>query len=1239
MQEPVPEPSYLARFNAAAAKNGTSCAAEAIRDLNETLKHPVTAALRKIMHAHPQDPIRFLASCLKQDNEAKYVVDRKTLVMEELGNVEIMLQRASQRPSGCCNLSLAQFNISGMQCPSFQELLQEIERVSAANPACSQISVVIKENDPRQDLVFIQGIPYFANLGALIRERGLELKKKDTVSSLLLRSASKLGKAHTIQDVASSSNAVKKPVKYSFIQSPQTDPFQAIDLIDALIGLPSQPKKAPAASGAPDAGTNASEAARKPETTLQPIIIVSYHSDESALRQLLTIAITTAHPIVELEEMKAVVTLRESSLLARRKQSFGVHVDYWKQVRIGREERDQRREDKEELRLRKEQTLLTGVASNTIDPAQAELLKYDGTGVAERLKKAAAVRYHRRQREDGVFLDVCRWHRDQSAIRIQNMWRGAKSRNAWKAAVAKEFAAKEIAGWKDPDGSPRHRQLTNIDAPVLLQRALRSLQDVHGEKYVNSIQLVKKGFTRNIPLWVPKKTKLPRAFEEDESSEEESWEKIEVDLPNIPSAKRSKDFNPFAILKNAVKQAGYAALDNAVFDATHFPGISAIQHRAYNSVMDSVMLLVHTAFVELRHRGQALSESTFTNYFNRYFSEMHAWRMVPNFVALATVPLAGTTSRSGPTEPLQDRYLCLSDAPERPPWGKFDVAASTLAEARWVKQVAKNVFAVLDASDLSRLKGMVQLLGQSDAHITWISTTSQPYCYVHGKSFVACERRRDQVTPGHGLPNSIADVAIHNPVGSTPSEPSVDGRSRTPSVCNPSQPGSPVPTVSISQEFNPSLFTVFGVSMRDFEQKLRMELIHFAETIGVIRYLDMVSPDGGVTPQGVNTADLTLDLAQGLYYGHYFTECMKAPVLERKELVLFPRVASIAAKNEAEGTSGNDLTKDTRRISQNLAASAGAHSMSGASSMNSKSGRYRRSQSRSGPAESGERSNSQTGSGRDLNDGKSPSTTSLVPNEHHSSQFRSVAHGIIQTPTAVVDSVFHEEQRGEGTFLRMPMMDVGGRTWLGFLDQFLSQCFAAIKAKHVLAVAVSDSSSMFYACCAALLAPSIDSNAPESPLFRSKVDPFDDSLVSHFIEQLGQEPGMRAKAVVDDILDHAFGGQNFTAAIMTFKESAESARTHKGVRDNIVFAYQRLERYCWLIMLANFVMSTNLAGVNEMPSFAQWAASKRNASALKALDELDLWAAEPRKCPDPCNRAYSSIAKRWETRSEAKQML
>jgi hypothetical protein len=255
-------------------------------------------------------------------------------------------------------------------------------------------------------------------------------------------------------------------------------------------------------------------------------------------------------------------------------------------------------------------------------------------------------------------------------------------------------------------------------------------------------------------------------------------------------------------------------------------------------------------------------------------------------------------------------------------------------------------------------------------------------------------------------------------------------------------------------------------------------------------------------------------------------------------------------------------------------------------------------------------------------------------------QRTSLAQGIVQTPSAVADLIFQEENSGEGTFLRMPMLEVGGITWLKNLDEFLGRCFLAIKAKEVLAIGVTDESSMFYVCCAALLAPPAEEpGAVSSPMFRSQSDPLDDAVLEKFIGQLGGAPGLRAKAVVDDALSYLFGGDTYVRAISDLKSAAEAARSQKQVRDNILAAYQRLERYCWLIALASFVMGTNLAGISVMPSFASWVTSKKNASVLKALEEVDLWVAEPRKCPDPCHSVYSSVWKRWETKSEAKQMI
>ena len=1198
------EPSYIARYNKTAAASGTSCAAEAIGELNDSLKHPVTSALQKVMLARPDDPIRYVASCLKQYNEAKYVTDRKSIALEDPPGLQVHMERASQRPAGCAVQRLPRYNLVGMQCPSFHELQQEIDNIIAEQPDANGILVIVKENDPRKDLVFVQGIPYFADLSKQLHEQRSTLKKKDSPQSVLLRAAGKTGRTHSLQDVISVGKTSKKPVRYVFIPSPLLHPLQAIDVIDNAVGIPGR------------------DAATPPK--LSPVIIVSYHPDASVARQLLTIAATAAQPVAELDDIKAIVDLRKASLAKRQGQNYSAHLEYWKQVRIRREARDQKREDREELRLRKEQTMLTAVASQTIDSQTVDKLHAESSLAVERNKKAAAARYNRRQHEDGAFLDVCRWHREQSATRIQAMFRGAKARAAWKNAAKENHRPSKIKY------ETRHKQLTNIDAPVLLQRALRYLQDAHGEQYVNSIELEKRGFVRTLHLWVPKKTRVHRQIDDEgaDSSEEESWEEVDVELPTIPSAARTKSFNPFLTFKTAASHAGYDALENAIFDSVHFPGFSNVQHRAYGAVADAVILMVHAAFVELRHRNQATNFASFSAYLQNYFSEILAWRNVPNYVAQSTAQLLGVALREGPLDALQDRFLCMSDAPERPPWGH--ASSKNTEHSQWFKELASEVFAVLDASDATRWKGIVLSLSAGGKRpITWISTTPYPYAYVHGKTFVALERRRDQITPDHPIPNPLADVAKRTTL--TPSvDISVDGRSRSPSLGMPSAPQSPMPTPRISDQGS---FLPFGVSMPEFESKLRLDLIQATESEGVLAYLTI--------PEGSRTQEVSDLLSNSIYYAPYFPDCIAATCLVRKEYTPFPKQGS---KNENGEASINDASgKEIRRSSGHGAAGMGNSNSVSANANNTKSGRYRRSHSRSGATGSGEHhSSSAAGSksegGLDL-PLRSPGSISLSHVDTHAA-ITTASHAIIATPSATIDNIFNEDPFVDGEFVRMPMMDVGGQTWLGFLDCFLTRCFKALKSKRAVAIGVYDSPSMFYACCAALLSTPIEpkkgDDDPESPLFRSDNHALDEDLAHDFTVKLGGDTALRAKALVDDLLT---GDYSFTKAVRIFKTAAESGTSHAQVRDNIVLATQRIERYCWLILLSHFLLTTSLAGVSELPSFANWALSKRNAGALEYLVAIDPWEQDPKKSPDPNHVAYSNIYKRWESKADAKQMV
>eukprot|EP00656_Telonema_subtile_P051041 TRINITY_DN6769_c0_g2_i1.p1 TRINITY_DN6769_c0_g2~~TRINITY_DN6769_c0_g2_i1.p1 ORF type:complete len:456 (-),score=-4.72 TRINITY_DN6769_c0_g2_i1:260-1627(-) len=109
----------------------------------------------------------------------------------------------------------------------------------------------------------------------------------------------------------------------------------------------------------------------------------------------------------------------------------------------------------------------------------------------------------------------------------------------------------------------------------------------------------------------------------------------------------------------------------------------------------------------------------------------------------------------------------------------------------------------------------------------------------------------------------------------------------------------------------------------------------------------------------------------------------------------------------------------------------------------------------------------------------------------------------------------------------------------------------------------------------------------------------------------------------------SIGNEYFLHAIEADIGRAERATTTKDVRQYVVAAVQRTERYCNLLLVYLFLRSQPKSTEVELNSIIPWLFGPKMEVVMEWLNDIDPWALVPTRSPDPLHFIYSSIYNRW----------
>ena len=397
-------------------------------------------------------------------------------------------------------------------------------------------------------------------------------------------------------------------------------------LQDVIIPLPSQK----AAFDAAFCDALADVVGRDDACPLVSIVVVSLFLPRDVVSMALAFLSTTVAPIEEVARFRFNAELNEQERtfekdkLTRSEQPAPLvnASAYWAQVRDRRESRDRGREQKYADMLK----LLNPFPQLNPNLTDDERLAEEARRATETNNRKARVaayetarhsaliaRASRRSKEDVIAADVQKKQRDYSVSFIQAVIRGFLARRRVRPMIhAKREEADEdgdlaslmvsVHSMRKVPRSGRQPSYVNTSQWVLE----RQFADELVTKYNESLTLnppTKWASARTYTTWIPVRQRLPAAFDDDVSSEEESWEVRARLLKPKRQIARRRLFHPQSRAQQAMRDAA-SEIDRHMADLQQqFLNISPLNRQAYSYVWNRCLLVANAAFLELVHRG------------------------------------------------------------------------------------------------------------------------------------------------------------------------------------------------------------------------------------------------------------------------------------------------------------------------------------------------------------------------------------------------------------------------------------------------------------------------------------------------------------------------------------------------------------------------------------------------------------------------------------------------------------
>eukprot|EP00758_Cryptobia_borreli_P016326 Tbor_TRINITY_DN6101_c0_g3::TRINITY_DN6101_c0_g3_i4::g.21997::m.21997 len=224
-------------------------------------------------------------------------------------------------------------------------------------------------------------------------------------------------------------------------------------------------------------------------------------------------------------------------------------------------------------------------------------------------------------------------------------------------------------------------------------------------------------------------------------------------------------FNPFERLKQINQLCQFDDYEWMQSIVQQFKGVSSLQRRAYEVIIQHTLDFLHVIFLEKHHRryyAYGLSEDmSFSKYINELFSELITWSSMPHFVSLSTATDVPIPLHHGPDDPLEDKVLYKSATPTVLPWGILAPSPSGDSEwfmPHWNDEAPFKVFTTVDFAPVAVWKKQIDYVTYNDQPVWWFSLCPEVGLYVNTQPFIAAGRPLLQDVEGFSPEMSLRSV-------------------------------------------------------------------------------------------------------------------------------------------------------------------------------------------------------------------------------------------------------------------------------------------------------------------------------------------------------------------------------------------------------------------------------------------------------------------------------------------------
>eukprot|EP00759_Apiculatamorpha_spiralis_P020649 PhF_6_TR2594/c0_g1_i1/m.4383 len=148
---------------------------EAINFLDEKLKMAVTDALAAVMTEKRDDPMRHLATLLKEQSITQTEV-QPPIILNVASTADPTRPHKVTLKQLCpkTELMLSKQLLYGLHMPSQQQWQRMLDYIAEEHEGTSKLTVIVAPEDPGRDLIFVDGVPCYGDL----TERRAERKRK-----------------------------------------------------------------------------------------------------------------------------------------------------------------------------------------------------------------------------------------------------------------------------------------------------------------------------------------------------------------------------------------------------------------------------------------------------------------------------------------------------------------------------------------------------------------------------------------------------------------------------------------------------------------------------------------------------------------------------------------------------------------------------------------------------------------------------------------------------------------------------------------------------------------------------------------------------------------------------------------------------------------------------------------------------------------------------------------------------